>query len=86
MKLDIDDKTTRQLLDLAAVCGTAPEKLAADMLSTATTRDARYWRERAEDMAAVEAMKNGDFISQDEMFAKMDRLAEQARKLAEKTD
>ncbi len=85
MKVDIDPQTESRLREIAACGNASPEALAAEILA-AQIQDrgqARYWQERAEDMAALEAMKKGEYISQEEMFAKLDQMAIEARKLAE---
>ncbi|ODS22916.1 hypothetical protein AB835_11735 [Candidatus Endobugula sertula] len=86
MKVDIDTQTANYIKEVAALGNTSPETLAAEMLSQqALNKDhAQYWRERAEDMATLEAMRNGDYISEEAMLSKMDHMIEEAKSLAEK--
>ena len=80
MKVEIDQKTASTISEIAAINGTSPERIVARALE----KDARYWREYEEDKANLQAMKEGDFISQDDMFKKLDHLAKEATTLAEK--
>ncbi|MEC9356784.1 MAG: hypothetical protein VX836_02810 [Pseudomonadota bacterium] len=75
MTLNIDPSTERALIDLASQRDMSVNAL----LSEFAAEQKRYWQERAEDMAALDAMQRGDFVAQDEMMAKFDRLTQQAR-------
>jgi len=85
MKIDIDPQTESRLKEIAASGNASPEALAAEIIAAQIQdqHQARYWQERAEDMAAFDAMKKGEYISQEEMFAKLDQLAMKAREQAE---
>jgi hypothetical protein len=82
MSIEIDPKVERDLTELAGIKNMSVNALLREF----TTDQKRYWKERAEDMASLEAMKNGDYISQDAMFSKMDKMIEQAQDLAKDAD
>jgi len=85
MKIDIDPQTEANLKALAASGNITPEMLAADMLAQQTQdrKQAQYWRERTEDMAAIQRYKETKrCITQDDMFQKMDNMIEEAQDLA----
>jgi len=78
MNIRISDKEIEVLKTVAAIKNTSVDGL----LHSYVQEQERYLREYEEDKATLEAMKKGDFITQEEMFAKMDRLAKEAHKLA----
>lgn len=85
MKIDIDPQTEANLKELAASGNIAPEILAAEMLAQQTQdrKQAQYWRERTEDMAAIQRYKETkQCIAEDDMFQKMDNMIEEAQDLA----
>ena len=82
MSIEIDPKIERDLTELAVLKNMSVNALLREF----TAEQKRYWKERAEDQASLEAMENGDYISQDAMFSKMDTMIAQARKLAENID
>lgn len=82
MSIEIDPKIERELTELAVLNNMSVN----DLLREFTADQKRYWKERAEDMASLKAMENGDYISQDAMFSKMDKMIEQAQDLAEDAD
>ena len=77
MKVEIDQKTANAINEYAALNGMQPESIIAESIQNPET--ARYWRERAEDTAALEAMKNGDYISKEDMEAKMNNMIKTIR-------
>ena len=79
MSIEIDPKIERDLTELAVLKNMSVNALLREF----TAEQKRYWKERAEDQASLEAMENGDYISQDAMFSKMDKMIGQAKKLAE---
>jgi predicted transcriptional regulator len=82
MSIEIDPKIERDLTELAVLNNMSVNALLREF----TIEQKRYWKERAEDQASLEAMENGDYISQDAMFSKMDKMIGQAQKLAEDID
>ena len=82
MSIEIDPKIERDLTELAVLKNMSVNALLREF----TAGQKRYWKERAEDQASLEAMENGDYISQHAMFSKMDKMIAQARKLAENID
>ena len=74
MNIRISDKEIEVLKTVAAIKNISVDGLLQEQ--------ERYLREYEEDKATLEAMKKGDFITQEKMFSKMDRLAEEAHKLA----
>tara|TARA_A100001391_G_C5042374_1_gene271264 strand:- start:868 stop:1116 length:249 start_codon:yes stop_codon:yes gene_type:complete len=82
MSIEIDPKVERDLTELAGIKNMSVNALLREF----TADQKRYWKERAEDMASLEAMKNGDYISQDAMFSKMDKMIAQAQDLAKDAD
>ena len=82
MSIEIDPKIERELTELAVLNNMSVN----DLLREFTADQKRYWKERAEDQASLEAMENGDYISQDVMFSKADKMIEQAQKLAKDID
>jgi len=79
MSIEIDPKIERDLTELAVLKNMSVNALLREF----TIEQKRYWKERAEDQASLEAMENGDYISQDAMLSKMDKMIGQAKKLAE---
>ncbi|MEE8057837.1 MAG: hypothetical protein V3T17_08385 [Pseudomonadales bacterium] len=77
--MNISDKAVETLKTVAAIKNTSVEGL----LHSYVKEQERYLREYEEDKATLEAMKTGDFITQEEMFTKMDRLAKEAHNLAQ---
>jgi predicted transcriptional regulator len=82
MTIELDPKTEQALKEAAAVRNVTVDALLQDFAA----KEKRYWQERKEDLETLEAMKNGDFISQDEMFEKMDKMAADARDLSRNID
>lgn len=82
MSIKIDPKIERDLSELAALKNMYVNALLREF----TADQKRYWKERAEDQASLEAMENGDYISQDAMFSKMDDMIGQAQELAKDMD
>lgn len=82
MSIEIDPKIERELTELAVLNNMSVN----DLLREFTADQKRYWKERAEDQASLEAMENGDYISQDVMFSKADKMIEQAQELAKDID
>ena len=82
MSIEIDPKIERELTELAVLNNMSVN----DLLREFTADQKRYWKERAEDQASLEAMENGDYISQDVMFSKSDKMIEQAQELAKDID
>ncbi|MEM9469444.1 MAG: hypothetical protein AAF988_04715 [Pseudomonadota bacterium] len=82
MNIDIDSGTAEKLKTVAAMQETTVEEL----LRAYADEQEKYLRELKEDMNTLESMKQGDFISQDDMFKKMDTLREQAKALASNMD
>ncbi len=79
MDIELTKENKESLAAIAALKDMSPERLATRMLE----EQIQFEKEKAEDAATLEAMKNGDFITQDEMFSKMDRLAAQAKELSQ---
>ena len=79
MKIELDQETADALEEIAALNNMEPQTVIAQSMQNPAT--VRYWRERAEDKASLEAMENGDFLSQEEMESKMDALIKKARDL-----
>jgi predicted transcriptional regulator len=82
VSIEIDPKIERDLTELAFL----KDKSVNALLREFTANQKRYWKERAEDQASLEAMENGDCISQDAMFSKMDKMIGQAQELAKDID
>ena len=59
MSIEIDPKTERDLTELAVLKNMSVHALLREF----TADQKRYWKERAEDQASLEAMENGDYIS-----------------------
>ncbi|MCB1731572.1 MAG: hypothetical protein KDI21_13945 [Halieaceae bacterium] len=79
MSIEIDPKVERDLTELAGIKNMSVNALLREF----TAEQKRYWKERREDMAAIEKFRaTGEGISQDEMFSKMDRMINEARTLA----
>ena len=74
MNIDLDNKTIEKLQAVAALQNTS----VSDLLRAYADEQETYWRELKEDTKTLEDMKNGDYITQDQMFSKLYRLAEQA--------
>ena len=55
MKVELDPQTEANLREIATYGNTSPETLLATMVQQQTQdrKQARYWRERQEDMAVV---------------------------------
>ena len=75
MSIEIDPKIERDLTELAVLKNMSVNALLREF----TAEQKRYWKERAEDQASLAAMENGDYISQDVMFSKMDKMIGQAQ-------
>ena len=89
MKIELDRQTEANLREIATYGNTSPEALLATMVQQQTQdrKQARYWRERQEDMAAIERYRQtGKHISCEVMNAKIDSMVEEARALAKKLD
>ena len=89
MKVELDPQTEANLRAIATYGNCSPEALLAIMAQQQTQdpKQARYWRERQEDMAAIERYRQtGQHISHEAMNAKIDSMVEEARALAEKLD
>ncbi len=89
MKINIDAQTETRLKEIAACGNSSPETLAAEILAQQIQdkEQAVYWRERAEDMAAIQRYREtGQCVSQEAMTAKMDKMIEEARTLARNMD
>ena len=89
MKVQLDPQTEADLREIAAHGNSSPEILLANMAQQQTQdrKQARYWRERQEDMAAIECYRQtGKHISQEAMNLKLDGMIEKTRILAEKPD
>ena len=82
MSIEIDPKIERDLTELAVLKNMSVNALLREF----TIEQKRYWKERAEDQASLEAMENGDYISQDAMLSKMDKMIGQAQELAKDID
>ena len=82
MSTKIDPKIERDLTELAVLKNMSVNALLREFAADLK----RYWKERAEDQASLEAMENGDYISQDAMFSKMDKMIGQAQELAKDID
>ena len=82
MSIEIDPKIERDLTELAVLKNMSVNALLREF----TADQKRYWKERAEDQASLDAMKNGDYISQDAMLSKMDDMIGQAQELAKDID
>ena len=78
MNIDLDEQTLEKLQAIAAIKSTSIDALLRDYAD----EQENYWRERKEDMERLDAMKQGDFISQEDMFTKIDELAKQAENKA----
>jgi len=78
MNIDLDEQTLEKLQAIAAIKSTSIDALLRDYAD----EQENYWRERKEDMERLDAMKQGDFISQEDMFTKIDELAKQAENTA----
>ncbi|MEE8058486.1 MAG: hypothetical protein V3T17_11720 [Pseudomonadales bacterium] len=89
MKIEIDQQTQSHLEDIAASGNVSPEAIAAQIL-TQQTEDpiqVRYWRERAEDMAAIQRYKEtGECITQEAMNTKMNGMIKEAQTLTQNLD
>ncbi len=83
MNIDIDAQTENHLKAIAASSNLAPETLAAEMITQQIQEKTLYWKERAEDMASLNAMKEGDYTTQTEIFTKIDRMIEDAKTLTQ---
>jgi len=77
MNIDLDNKTIEKLQAVAALQNTS----VSNLLRVYADEQETYWRELKEDTETLEAMKNGDYITQEEMFSKLDRLATQAENI-----
>ena len=89
MKVQLDPQTEANLREIATHGNGSPEALLATMAQQQTQdrKQARYWRERQEDMAAIERYRQtGRHISHEVMNAKIDSMVEKARVLAAKLD
>ena len=89
MKVQLDPQTEANLREIATHGNNSPETLLASIAQQQTQdrKQARYWRERQEDMAAIERYRQtGKHISHEAMNAKIDSMIEKARVLAEKLD
>lgn len=89
MKIDIDAQTEIRLKEIAACGNSSPEALAAEMLAQQIQdkEQARYWRERVEDMVAIQCYREtGKCVSQEAMSAKLDKMIEDTRALAQNMD
>ena len=82
MSIEIDPKIERDLTELAVLKNMSVNALLREF----TADQKRYWKEWAEDQASLEAMEKGDYISQDAMFSKIDKMIGQAQELAKDID
>ena len=89
MKVQLDPQTEANIREIAAHGNNSPEALLATMAQQQTQdrKQARYWRERQEDMAAIEHYRRtGEKISHEAMNIKLDAMIEEVRILAAKLD
>ena len=75
MSLPIDPHIEQELTVLAGFRNLSIN----DLLREFIVDQRRYLQEREEDEAILCAMQEGDFITQDDMFDKLNRLAAQAK-------
>ena len=89
MKVQLDPQTEANLREIATYGNASPEALLATMAQQQTQdrKQARYWRERQEDIAAIERYRQtGKHISHEAMNAKIDNMIEEVQTLAAKLD
>ena len=89
MKVQLDSQTEANLREIATYGNGSPEALLATIAQQQTQdrKQARYWRERQEDMAAIERYRQtGKYIDQEAMNLKLDGMIEKVRALAKKLD
>ncbi len=75
MSLNIDPQIEHDLVTLAGMKNISVNALLREF----TDEQKRYWQERTEDAASLNAMENDEFIDQDTMGAKIDTMIEQAQ-------
>ena len=81
MFIEIDPKTEQLLTQTANLKGVSVDALVRGLAE----KEANYWHERQEDMAAVERYRQtGEHISHEAMNARFDRMIRQARALVAK--
>jgi len=78
MSLNIDPQIEHDLAKLAGMKNISVNALLREF----TAEQKRYWQERTEDAASLNAMENGEFIDQETMLAKMDTMIKRAQTLA----
>ena len=75
MSLNIDPNIERDLTELAGLQNVSVNALLREF----TAEQKRYWKERAEDMARLENVKQNGGVTQGEMKVRFDELRDAAR-------
>ncbi len=72
MDIELTKENKESLAAIAALKDMSPERLASRMLEEQIQQAAQFEKEKAEDEATLEAMKNGDYIEHDDMMKWLD--------------
>lgn len=70
MNIEIDNDIAQRLNAIAAL----RKSTVSEILRDYADAQERYWRELDEDMKTLDAMKNGEHITGEDMFRKLDTL------------